>query len=320
MIGIGNYISDDGLGDRATSEAWYRRFMGLDRSRGRGNWLQRLLFGTGKPMASPTGSFVSPGVVYSASPAGPVMNFGKWAAPGASGGGMVVHGPAYSASPVGPMVYSASPVGYGLGGNWFQQIFGPGGGASVALLTADPLLGAAAALLANKKRQCDLRFPFNKPKRLACKKAVVREAKAQQAAVYGGGGGAAVYHGGGTVYTGTPAGPVALIPGSSIAPADMSPETDEERAAKSGGGIVDTVTGFAGSIPWWAWAGAAVGVYLLFFRRRELISNPDAYGYETDAEKAKAKRLGISREWLESDAEYAKRLRDRSKRGWRKRR
>lgn len=145
---------------------------------------------------------------------------------------------------------------------WFARILA--GGAIAPIAALGPGLLPLLPFLTGKKKKCFRQFPFNKAKRKKC----LAEAEAKAASLeLKSKGNVAKMWGGGSVSYGTSAGPMTTLP-YGVAPADMSPYTDEERAsmapAGGGGGIV-------GMIPWWGWVAAAgvvgVGGYLLLRRK-----------------------------------------------------
>lgn len=155
----------------------------------------------------------------------------------------------------------------------FQQImraFFIGGGLAPIGALGPGLLPLAPLLMgrAGRKRQCDLRFPFNQAKRQACKAAV------DAGAPSGGGGGLQTVAPGVAPEWQTKiamARPGAKMKaGVDASMANMVVPLDEGAIAPGEGG---TMTGggagsFLSSVPWWAWAGAAaVGGYLLLRRR-----------------------------------------------------
>jgi hypothetical protein len=155
------------------------------------------------------------------------------------------------------MIGLGNYVSDGLGvtpGGWFARIFGGGAAVPAALPVLSVIPGGPLVLLAlaGKKKACLRKYPFNRAKREACQAAAAAELAS------------------GSVTHGTAAGPVTALPGG-VAPADMSPDTAEERASKAaaGGGVVSTATGILGSIPWWGWLAVAGGVGFLLLRRRD---------------------------------------------------
>ena len=157
----------------------------------------------------------------------------------------------------------------------FQQImraFFIGGGLAPIGALGPGLLPLAPLLMgrAGRKRQCDLRFPFNQAKRQACKAAV-------DAGAPSGGGGLQTVSPGPYVDPDwqtkiAMARPGAKLKGGGYATsAGMVVPLDEESIGPAEGGTMTGggAGGFLSSIPWWAWLAAAGGVGYLVLRRRE---------------------------------------------------